>query len=74
GNPTELTMIELARVVLDLTGSTSNVVFHPLPSDDPRRRRPDISLVTSALGWRPEISVIDGLSATVEAMRVEVGV
>jgi len=74
GNPTELTMIELARVVLDVTESSSNLVFHPLPSDDPRRRRPDISLATSALGWRPEISVIDGLTATVEAIRVEVGV
>ena len=64
GNPDEHTVLELAQLVVELTGSTSSIVHEPLPIDDPTRRKPDISLATSALGWRPEVKLEDGLLQT----------
>src|SRR5687767_1822419 len=55
GNPDEFTVLELAVEVLDLTGSTSEIVFKPLPQDDPTRRQPDISLAAEVMAWKPEI-------------------
>lgn len=71
GNPEELSMLELARLVQDLVGSDSGLVFHPLPGDDPHKRRPDISLAWRALGWKPQVSVKDGLSRTIAYFRHE---
>ena len=65
GNPTEFTVSELARKVLDLTGSRSKIVFHPLPSDDPRQRRPNISIARERLGWTPNVSLEQGLIRTI---------
>jgi len=65
GNPTELSVRELAEVILDLTGSRSRIVHRPLPLDDPHRRRPDISEADRRLGWRPEISLREGLAKTI---------
>jgi UDP-glucuronate decarboxylase len=65
GNPDEFTILELARNVIDLTGSKSKIVYKPLPSDDPRQRKPDIALARSALGWAPRIKLKDGLSKTI---------
>jgi UDP-glucuronate decarboxylase len=65
GNPAEFTMIELAEKVLRLTGSKSRLVRRPLPPDDPRQRKPEISLATSKLGWEPKVSLDDGLKETV---------
>ncbi|MCU1458547.1 MAG: NAD-dependent epimerase/dehydratase family protein [Actinomycetia bacterium] len=62
GNPDEYTILELAEMVKEVTGSTSEVVFEPLPVDDPTRRRPDITLATRELGWRPEIDLRTGLT------------
>jgi nucleoside-diphosphate-sugar epimerase len=64
GNPEERTVTELAELVLELTGSKSLVEYHPLPTDDPTRRRPDLTLATARLGWRPEVSTHDGLQRT----------
>jgi UDP-glucuronate decarboxylase len=64
GNPTEHTVRELAEVVLEVTGSSSSLVFEPLPVDDPTQRRPDISLARRLLGWEPEVSLRDGLART----------
>lgn len=64
GNPEERTVTELAELVLELTGSKSLVEYHPLPTDDPTRRRPDLTLATARLGWRPEVSTEDGLQRT----------
>lgn len=64
GCPDERTVTELAKLVLALTGSDSVVEYHPLPTDDPTRRRPDISLATARLGWRPEVSTEEGLQRT----------
>jgi nucleoside-diphosphate-sugar epimerase len=60
----EHTVTELAELVLDLTGSDSVLEYHPLPTDDPTRRRPDITLATARLGWRPEVSTEEGLQRT----------
>lgn len=69
GNPNEFTVGDLAEMVLRLTGSFSEIVNHPLPPDDPVRRRPDISLARSILCWQPEISLDDGLARTIAAFR-----
>ena len=65
GNPDEFTMIELAEMVLRVTGSGSRLVRAPLPQDDPRRRKPDISLARSALGWEPRVRLEQGIARTV---------
>ena len=69
GNPSEFTMCELADLVLRLTGSKSELVFLPLPPDDPVRRQPDISLAKSTLGWVPKVSLEDGLRETIAYFR-----
>jgi dTDP-glucose 4,6-dehydratase len=61
GNPGEFTMLECANEVLHVTGSKSEIIHHPLPQDDPTRRRPDITLARSHLGWEPKISLREGL-------------
>ena len=69
GNPGEFTMIELAETVLRLTGSRSQLRFEPLPQDDPKQRQPDIALAQSALGWKPKVSLEDGLKETIAYFR-----
>ena len=69
GNPQEITILELAKKVLAVTGSSSAVEYHPLPADDPMRRRPDITLARELLGWSPTVSFHDGLRATVDYFR-----
>ncbi len=61
GNPGEFTILELAEKVIRLTGSRSEIVFRPLPSDDPKQRRPDIRLAKEKLGWEPRIPLEEGL-------------
>ena len=65
GNPVEFTMIELAELVLTLTGSKSKLIFKELPQDDPKQRKPDVSLALSSLGWQPKVSLKDGLLETI---------
>lgn len=72
GNPIELTVVELAELVLDLTGSSSVIVHEPLPVDDPTRRRPDISRAECLLGWSPTIKPADGVARTIEWFRPRV--
>jgi UDP-glucuronate decarboxylase len=66
GNPDEYTMYELASHVIRATGSTSRIVFRPLPEDDPRQRKPDISSARSVLGWTPKIGLKEGLERTID--------
>ena len=69
GNPGEFTMKELAAAVIDVTGSKSTIEHKPLPQDDPKQRRPDISLAKKELGWEPTIQLREGLEKTVEYFR-----
>ena len=69
GNPGEFTIRELAEIVLEVTGSKSELVFEPLPVDDPTQRQPDLTLARSALGWEPEIPLRTGLERTTEYFR-----
>jgi len=70
GNPDEFTVLELANKVVSIAGSRSKVtVGRPLPADDPARRRPDISLAKSALGWQPKVSLDEGLRKTIAWFR-----
>jgi UDP-glucuronate decarboxylase len=66
GNPVEFTMIELAELVLRLTHSKSKLVFKALPQDDPKQRKPDISIAHSKLNWQPTVSLTDGLIETID--------
>jgi UDP-glucuronate decarboxylase len=74
GNPGEITIVELAETVLRLTKSKSKMIRKPLPSDDPVRRRPDISRARTELGWEPRVSLEEGLSKTVDYFREKLGV
>jgi UDP-glucuronate decarboxylase len=65
GNPVEFTIRQLAELVIEITGSSSKIVCHPLPQDDPRQRCPDISLAKSVLGWQPQIQLREGLKKTI---------
>jgi dTDP-glucose 4,6-dehydratase len=69
GNPEEHTVVDLARIVLEITGADSSLVYAPLPINDPSRRRPDIELAQRVLGWRPEVSLQDGVLRTVDWFR-----
>jgi dTDP-glucose 4,6-dehydratase len=71
GNPNEFTMLELADLVHELTGSVAGIEFHPLPGDDPSQRQPDITLARTLLGWEPTVQLRDGLDATIRWMRRE---
>jgi UDP-glucuronate decarboxylase len=73
GNPVESTMIELAELVLRLTGSRSELVFAPLPEDDPKQRCPDITLAKRHLNWSPQVPIEDGLKKTIAYFRRELG-
>lgn len=66
GNDGEYTILELAKMIIELSGSKSNIVFKPLPSDDPCQRRPDLTLAKEKLGYEPTIQVRDGLLKTIE--------
>jgi UDP-glucuronate decarboxylase len=69
GNPGEFTMLELAEKVLQQVGGASKIIHQPLPSDDPRQRKPDISLAQQKLGWEPKVSLDDGLKETIAYFR-----
>ena len=65
GNPTEFSMLELATMVIDLTGSRSRIVHRPRPEDDPKQRRPDISRAQELLDWKPRTMLKEGLARTI---------
>ena len=73
GNPQEMTLIDLAKRISRLTGSSSPIVFMPLPQDDPRVRQPDISRARALLGWEPRVEVDEGLGKTIEWFRTTLG-
>lgn len=71
GNPEEYSILDLAKKIIALTGSRSKIVYKPLPSDDPVKRQPDITLARQKLGWQPKVSVEEGLLKTIEYFRNE---
>src|SRR5213596_1618005 len=73
GNPQEMTLLELAKRIIRLTGSRSEIVFRPLPVDDPKVRQPDIGRARSLLGWEPRVDTDEGLRLTVEWFREKLG-
>jgi UDP-glucuronate decarboxylase len=69
GNPAEFTILELAEILIRMTGSPSKIVFKPLPQDDPTQRKPDITLAQKKLGWQPHVPLKEGLAKTIEYFR-----
>jgi dTDP-glucose 4,6-dehydratase len=74
GNPHEMSIEEMARLVIRMTGSSSQVVFKPLPTDDPKVRQPDITRARTLLGWEPKVPLDEGLTATIEYFKKKMGV
>jgi dTDP-glucose 4,6-dehydratase len=72
GNPHELTIKQIAETIIRMTGSRSQLVYRPLPEDDPKVRRPDITKARTLLGWEPKVSLEDGLTKTIEYFRRKV--
>ena len=73
GNPGEFTMLELAELVLEVVGGPSTLVYEPLPQDDPKQRRPDITIAREQLGWEPVVPLREGLERTAAHFRAELG-
>jgi dTDP-glucose 4,6-dehydratase len=73
GNPTEFSVRELAEIVLDVTGSSAELTFEPLPVDDPTQRQPDITLAREHLGWEPEVALREGLERTAAYFHLKLG-
>jgi dTDP-glucose 4,6-dehydratase len=71
GNPDEFTLLELAKIVIEVTGSESEIVFEALPTDDPQVRQPDITLARKVLGWEPQVDLREGLRRTIEQSGAE---
>ena len=74
GNPQEMSIEEMARLIVKMTGSSSQVVFRPLPTDDPKVRRPDITRARTLLGWEPKVSLEQGLTSTIAYFRKKMSV
>jgi dTDP-glucose 4,6-dehydratase len=72
GNPQELTIEQIARLIIRMTGSKSQIVYQPLPEDDPKVRQPDITRARTLLGWEPKVSLEEGLGKTIEYFRQKV--
>src|SRR5882762_6269384 len=72
GNPVEMTIKQIAETIIRMTGSTSKIVYRPLPTDDPRQRRPDITRARTLLGWEPKVQLEEGLVKTIEYFRTKV--
>ena len=71
GNPTEMSIEEMARMIIEMTNSSSQIVFQPLPEDDPKIRKPDITRAQTQLGWSPKVSITDGLTETINFFKKE---
>jgi dTDP-glucose 4,6-dehydratase len=73
GNPVEMTIKQIAETIIRMTGSKSRIVYRPLPTDDPKQRRPDITRARQLLGWEPKVQLEEGLVKTIEYFRTKVG-
>ena len=68
-----MTIKQIAETIITMTGSTSQIVYRPLPTDDPKQRRPDITRARTLLGWEPKVQLDEGLVKTIEYFRTKVG-
>jgi dTDP-glucose 4,6-dehydratase len=73
GNPREMTISEIAETIIRMTGSKSRIVYKPLPTDDPKQRRPDITRARTLLKWEPKVALEEGLVKTIDYFRTKVG-
>jgi dTDP-glucose 4,6-dehydratase len=73
GNPREMTIKQIAETIIRMTGSSSKIVYRPLPTDDPKQRRPDITRARTLLGWEPKVQLEEGLVKTIEYFKTKVG-
>src|SRR4249919_993966 len=73
GNPVEMTIKQIAETIIKMTGATSKIVYRPLPTDDPKQRRPDITRARTLLGWEPKVQLEEGLVKTIDYFRTKVG-
>jgi nucleoside-diphosphate-sugar epimerase len=71
GNPYEMTVEELAETILELTDSKSKIIYKPLPNDDPKQRRPDITKAKDKLNWEPKVDLKTGLTSTIDWIKKE---
>ncbi|MEO8071343.1 MAG: GDP-mannose 4,6-dehydratase, partial [Acidobacteriota bacterium] len=74
GNPHEMSIEEMARLIIKMTGSKSKLAFKPLPTDDPKVRQPDITRARTLLGWEPKVSLAEGLTSTIDYFRKKMGI
>ena len=74
GNPDEFTILEFAKLVISMSGTNSKIVYRPLPTDDPKQRKPDISLARKSLKWRPEVKLKEGLKETIDWFKADMKV
>ena len=72
GNPREMTIAEIAKTIIRMTGATSKIVYRPLPTDDPKVRQPDITRARTLLGWEPKVALEEGLVKTIDYFRSKV--
>ena len=72
GNPVEMTVLEFAQIIKRVTNTQSEIVFRPLPQDDPTKRRPDITKAKELLGWEPKVSLDEGLRKTIEYFKAKI--
>jgi dTDP-glucose 4,6-dehydratase len=72
GNPAEMTIEQIARTIIEMTGSTSRIIYKPLPEDDPKVRRPDITRARTLLGWEPKVELREGLTKTIDYFKTKV--
>ncbi len=72
GNPAEMTIKQIAETIIEMTGSTSTIIYQPLPEDDPKVRKPDITRARTLLGWEPKVDLREGLTKTIEYFRTKV--
>jgi dTDP-glucose 4,6-dehydratase len=72
GNPQEMTIEQIARTIIEMTGSKSQIIYKPLPTDDPKVRQPDITLAQTLLGWEPKVTLDQGLGRTIDYFKQKV--
>ena len=72
GNPSERSILDFAKLIIEMTGSSSKIIYKPLPQDDPVQRKPDITLAEKELGWKPTTDITTGLQKTIDYFKTKI--